>query len=352
MKSNPAAKPGDIDIERFVWDITYACPLRCEHCYTESGRRDPRTLGREDAMRVIDVMISKNPSKVSFSGGEPLIVNWWSEAAKRLEAAGVPLTIHTSAWLMNNEIANELADCVSTIVVSVDGGTEYTHDKVRGRKGSFSKAMAALEHLNRVKKEREERGQRCYEFGIDFTVTSRALSEMDLFVDQMTSKFSSLDFVRLGGAIPCGLAEEESYSEELLSEDQLEELTQATSRLKGLSKNGIEVKVTDVRLFRPDSPHSIDGERHAHLEPDGNLRAFATYEAKVGSVLDVPIDELWARALEWRNLPFVRQLRDSIHNTVDWARVARELDRRFGSEDDKLRISLRRGAAVAVAEEA
>ena len=351
MNSNPVEQFGAVNIERFVWDITYACPLRCEHCYTESGRRDPRTLSRDDAMRVIDVMISKGPSRVSFSGGEPLIVEWWSEAARRLEAAGVPLTIHTSAWLMNDKIANELADCVPSIVVSVDGGTEETHDRVRGRKGSFRKALDALEHLTRVKSEREARGERCYELGIDFTVTSRGLDEVDVFVDGMTSRFDSLNYVRLGAAIPCGLAEEESYAAELLTENQLDELIGTIPRLEALSKNGIRVDVTDVRLFRPDSPLSAKGETHAHLEPDGQLRAFATNEAKVGSVLDVPIDELWSRALEWRNTPFVREQRDSIRNTADWARVSRVLDRRYGSKEDLERISLRRVEFVAQAEE-
>lgn len=302
-------------------------------------------------MRVIDVMVSKSPRRVSFSGGEPLLVQWWGQAARRLEAAGIPLTLHTSGWLMDDEMANELADCVRTVGVSVDGGTEQTHDTVRGRQGSFRKAMDALEHLARVKREREARGARCYELGVDFTVTGRALAEMDTFVEGMTSRFGALDYVRLGGAIPCGLAEEESYAGDLLTEDQLAELVESAPRLEALSKNGIRVNVTDVRLFRPDSPLSVEGDTHAHLEPDGQLRAFATYEAKVGSVLDVPIDELWARALAWRNEPFVCEQRNSIRNTADWARVARVLDQRYGSKDDLVRISRRGRASNPVPEE-
>jgi Radical SAM superfamily len=153
-------------------------------------------------MRVIDVMISQRPRRVSFSGGEPLLVPWWSETARRLEAAGIPLTLHTSGWLMDDEVANELASCVRTVVVSVDGGTEQTHDTVRGRQGSFRKAMGALEHLAHVKSDRKARGERCYELGIDFTVTGRARGETGIFVEGMTSSFDSLDYVRLGGAVP------------------------------------------------------------------------------------------------------------------------------------------------------
>jgi MoaA/NifB/PqqE/SkfB family radical SAM enzyme len=292
-------------------------------------------------IRVVDAMISKKPNRVSFSGGEPLLVPWWGEAARRLRDAGIPVALHASGWIMDDAIAHELAECVSSVVVSVDGGTEHTHDTVRGRRGSFGKAMDALAVLARVKGEREAQGQGCYELGIDFTLTRRACGETDQFVTEMTSRFPTLDFVRLGAAIPCGLAEEEDFTGELLTESELSDLVASAPRLAALPKNRTNVQVTDVRLFRPDSPLHWAGETHAHFEPDGQLRAFATYEAKVGSVLEVPIDELWRRALAWRRDPFVMEQRSSIRTTEDWARVARTIDRRFGSKNDLLRISRR-----------
>jgi len=333
------------EIGRFVWDVTYACPLRCLHCYSESGRRASRALGHDDAMRVVEVMINKKPQRVSFSGSEPLIVPWWGEAARRLKGAGIHVTLHASGWLMTEEIANELAESVSAVVVSIDGATEATHDTVRGREGSFRKAMNALDILARVKKGRSERGQSCYHLGVDFTVTRRARGETGEFVRELSGKFPVLDHLRLGAAIPCGLAEEEEFAGELLTETELSELADSAAHLTALSQNGVQVNVTDVRLFRPDSPLSVEGDTHAHLEPDGQLRAFATYEAKVGSVLDEPIDVLWARALEWRNDPFVREQRSSIRDTADWARVGRTLDRRYGSKDDLIRISRRSSRA-------
>jgi MoaA/NifB/PqqE/SkfB family radical SAM enzyme len=333
-------------IERFVWDLTYACPLRCLHCYSESGRRASRALGRDDGLRVVDVMISKKPQRVSFSGGEPLLVPWWGEAARRLQANGIPVILHASGWLMDEKIANELAESVTTVVVSIDGATEETHDTVRGREGSFRRAMDALGILARVKGERTARGETCYQLGVDFTVTRTARKETDQFVEEMTSRFKTLNYVRLSGVIPCGLAEEEGFEQELLTECELSDLAESAHRLMALSNNGTRVDVTDVRLFRPDSPHSKAGDTHAHMEPDGQLRAFATYEAKVGSVLEVPIDELWARAQAWRNDPFVVEQRNSIRSSSDWARVARVLDRRFGSKDDLVRISRRSGRAA------
>lgn len=51
-----------------VWDTTYACPLRCVHCYSESGRRPPRRLSPEDMVTVVDRIIELRPSLVDLTG--------------------------------------------------------------------------------------------------------------------------------------------------------------------------------------------------------------------------------------------------------------------------------------------
>ncbi|MFI6683216.1 radical SAM protein [Streptomyces sp. NPDC050485] len=333
-------------IERFVWDLTYACPLRCLHCLSESGRRPASMLRRQDALKVVDVIINARPKRLSIGGGEPLLAPWWEEATRRLTAAGVPTTIFTSGWLMNEAIANRLSDSVTGVAVSVDGASEEVHDLIRGRAGSFRKSMASLEHLNRIKKERRERGESCYRLGVEYTVTRSGWEGKEQFVEQVTSRFPEVDYVTFGAVIPEGLAQEEKFaSRELLSDEQLVELSESEAELASYARNGAHVSVTDARLFLPTSPLSAEGETIAHIEADGQLRAVTNYEAKVGNVLEEPLDVLWSRALAWRNDPFVSEQRNSIRNLDDWARVTRLLDRRYGSAADKLRIARRSDAA-------
>jgi MoaA/NifB/PqqE/SkfB family radical SAM enzyme len=329
-------------IARVIWDLTYACPLRCTHCYSESGRRPARMLDRERMRRVAAVIIAARPERVSFSGGEPLLVPWWGEAANLLCQAGIPVTVFTSGWVMNESVAERLATSVAAVTVSVDGRDERTHDAIRGRAGSFRRAMAALDRLSRVKLSRTKRGEKHFRLGIDYTVTRSGRSGLGDFVAEATSRFPNLDYVRFGAVMPVGLGQEPAFvDDELLSDAELEALVDAESALISRAENGIEVSVTDVRSFLPTSPLSVEGEGIAQIEPDGQLRAFACYEAKVGNVLDEPIDVLWDRALAWRNSPFVRAQTSSIHNLTDWARVTRILDRRYGSEADKARIAHR-----------
>jgi MoaA/NifB/PqqE/SkfB family radical SAM enzyme len=299
-------------------------------------------LDRTRMRRVAQVIIAAGPERVSFSGGEPLLVPWWGEAADLLCQAEIPITVFTSGWAMNQGMAERLATSVAAVTVSVDGWDESAHDAIRGRAGSFRRAMAALDQLSRVKLSRAERGEKHFRLGIDYTVTRSGHNGLGDFVAEATSRFPNLDYVRFGAVMPVGLAQEPGFvGAELLSDAELEALVGAEPELISRAENGIEVSVTDIRSFLPTSPLSLDGEGIAQIEPDGQLRAFACYEAKIGNVLDEPIDVLWERAIAWRNSPFVRAQTSSVYNLTDWARAARVLDRRYGSEADKARIAHR-----------
>ncbi|MDZ4055981.1 MAG: hypothetical protein U1D69_03295, partial [Polynucleobacter sp.] len=112
---------------------------------------------------------------------------------------------------------------------------------------------------------------------------------------------------------------------------------------------GVEVSVTDVRGFLPSEMLDSTELMTALIEPDGALRAFPIYEAKVGNVLDEPMAVLWERAIAWRMEPFVKQQMNSVRSMSDWARVARNLDRRYGSTEDVERIRNRTVASRDIA---
>lgn len=327
----------------FVWDITYACPLRCIHCYSESGRRPPKTPAPDAIDRLVDVMIGVRPERVAISGGEPLLVQGVWNAASRLRDAGIYVTLYTSGWRMDDQIAEQLERSVSAVAVSIDGATAETHDRIRQREGSFARAVAAVELLSRFRGERRSRGEPCFELFLEYTVVRSNLHELDAFVALMTERAPSVSRVRIGMAVPEGPGADEAFADtELLTEEQMLALVASSGRLAGQARSGVPVAVTDMRYYVPYSPYGTQGAKVAHIEPDGQLRAFGVYEAKVGSLLEQPFDVLWARALEWRNDPFVEEQIKSIRTPQDWARVARTLDWRFGSDEDKHRILLRR----------
>lgn len=339
-----------VTISKFIWDITYSCPLLCGHCYSESGRRSARTLDRDAAMRVVDVMLAAQAKSVMFSGGEPLSVRWAVEAMKRLHDTGIEVTLFTTGWSMQEKTANALADAVSGVAVSIDGADAAVHDAVRGRAGAFERGMKALDILNRVKDDRSAAGRPCFKLGIDYTLTRPGAKEADLerFVDKAVERFPKLDFIRFGAVIPSGLAAEREFETGgLLTIDELVDMIDVGRRFAARHENGPRISVTDVRYFLPQPGASLVDLDILQIEPDGALRAFPIYEAKIGNVLHEPLDVLWPRAQAWRSDPFVAEQMEKVRTMADWADTTRTLDRRYGSEDDKARIA-RRGLAAAV----
>jgi hypothetical protein len=65
------------------------------------------------------------------------------------------------------------------------------------------------------------------------------------------------------------------------------------------------------------------------------------YEGTVGSLLDEPAEELWARSVARWSDPFVTETLRGIQTMSDWAGAARRLDYHFGSAQVRNRIDRR-----------
>jgi Radical SAM superfamily len=167
MSTTAAAAPTGI-----IWDITYACPLRCVHCYSESGRRPSRQLGHEDMLRVADALVSLRPLLITLAGGEPLTIKRIVEVGERISGAGIPVGLYTGGWSMTPAVADELVRVFDQITVSVDGATADIHDAIRGRAGSFARAMRTLSMLDTAVRRRREDGAPVGAIGIDTVVLS------------------------------------------------------------------------------------------------------------------------------------------------------------------------------------
>src|SRR5688572_2477861 len=153
------------------WDLTYACPLRCGHCYSESGRRSARQLPLEDLLRIADVLLAIEPRPtVTFSGGEPILVKGMLELARKLKRGGARLVLYTSGYRLTPELASGIAATFDRISVSLDGADAETNDFLRERRGAFEEALRALTLLGAALPEGRDRraGQR--ELAIEVTV--------------------------------------------------------------------------------------------------------------------------------------------------------------------------------------
>jgi MoaA/NifB/PqqE/SkfB family radical SAM enzyme len=138
---------------RVVIEPTYACSLRCRHCYV---RRSARAAGREGALgevlpfsfwaRLLKTMPSN--SLIHFTGGEVLEYPGAVELI-HVAAAQNRVSLITNGQNLDETTCLALQKCgPSNVTVSIHGDAEV-HDRVTGVSGSHRAAVDGLRRLLR-----------------------------------------------------------------------------------------------------------------------------------------------------------------------------------------------------------
>lgn len=129
-----------------VWDVTYACNLRCKHCYATAGKALKDELTTEEAIETIDALNRLGVPIIAFSGGEPLIRKDIFELTKYASEKGIYVAVATNGTLITEEMAKKLKESgVSYLQISLDG-TKETHESFRGIKGVFEKTIQGIKN--------------------------------------------------------------------------------------------------------------------------------------------------------------------------------------------------------------
>ncbi len=157
-----------------VWAVTKACNLRCVHCYasaTNAPARDELTYAQGVAL-LDDLAAFKVPA-VLFSGGEPLSRPDILPLIRHARSLGLACTLSTNGLLIDEPTADNLAESGPKYVgISIDG-IESRHDKLRGKSGAFTSALAAIKRCR----------TRNIKVGVRFTVHSLNVDDLDAIFD-------------------------------------------------------------------------------------------------------------------------------------------------------------------------
>ena len=131
-----------------------ACNLRCEHCFTNSPKGDhikewmePEVIGR-----IADEAHELGIFEWDLQGGEPLLNKKY--LWKVLKAIGTErfyTYVTTNGYYLDQDTANKLAEHgVDRVSVSIDSMNPEDHDKFRGRKSSWERALKSLEYVQKA----------------------------------------------------------------------------------------------------------------------------------------------------------------------------------------------------------
>ena len=330
------------------WQLTYACQLRCTHCYTESGRRASRKLPRRQLLRIADTLVTMQVECVLIVGGEPLLIPELFEIIERLRAGGLKVVCYTNGLDITEERARQFARLGAEVHVSLDGATPEMNDAIRGRRGAFGETMRGLTVLDAVAAERRAQGQPRFRFGLDVVLVRSNFSQVHDICSGIAAKLGELAALSLGAVIPIGLASEEAFAgRELLTEQQLQLLRDPAfiESLRALVPPSVDnFSVIDNQELQVHTKYGAMSEVYRYLmeiEPDGGVRGFAACEGIIGNMLDDPPEELWKRCRARVLDPAIAAPLSAVQTPQEWAAAIRAIDRRFASPETIVRLRKR-----------
>jgi radical SAM protein with 4Fe4S-binding SPASM domain len=132
-------------------EVTQRCNLACRHCGSDCKRETrPGELTTDEWLTVLkqlSVAYDREELLLVLTGGEPLCMPGWDRVEAALEENGSRWGLVSNGWDLDGARARSLcAHGVETVTVSLDG-LETSHDWLRGRKGSFDRAVSAIRHV-------------------------------------------------------------------------------------------------------------------------------------------------------------------------------------------------------------
>ena len=128
-----------------VIELTDCCNLNCKWCFANSPGATPFHMDIRNVKAILDSFQDAGISQVTYSGGEPTVYPYLKKAVVLAKERGMVVHMNTNGYLLTGRLATELRNAgLSQVQINIDSMRPGKHDTVRGRKGSFERALKAL----------------------------------------------------------------------------------------------------------------------------------------------------------------------------------------------------------------
>ena len=156
-------------------EVTLRCNLRCEHCYLPFSQRSGSSNGElslAEIQRIFSEIADAGCLWLLLTGGEPFLRRDFLEIYDDAKRKGFIITIFTNGTLINQRIADHLAEWRPfEIEISLYGATQATYESVTGVPGSYARCRNGIDLLL-------ERGLPLYLKSVLITLNEHELEQM------------------------------------------------------------------------------------------------------------------------------------------------------------------------------
>lgn len=151
-------------------EITKRCPLKCKHCYNNSGNGKKDELTSEEIIQIMQDLKNSGVIKVAITGGEPTVKKGFIDICKFAASSFLAVAVMSNGYLINEELVNQLVEYKDnlTFQISIDGNEEH-HNFIRGVQDSFERACNAVKILS----------QKGFKVAISFTCNSKNSEDIE-----------------------------------------------------------------------------------------------------------------------------------------------------------------------------
>lgn len=243
-----------------VWNVTKRCNLRCVHCYASADPSPhPDELTTEEGMALLEDLAQFGCPVVLFSGGEPFMRPDILDLIHKAVSLGLRAVVSTNGVLIDRALARELKKFgLSYVGISMDGLREV-HDRFRGVKGAFDKAMEAVENCK----------AEGIKVGLRFTINKLNAQEIpgifDLVEEYQIPRICFYHLVYAGRG-------SKLMEQDLSHEETRRWVDYIIDRTKELHDKGLKVEVLTV------DNHADGPYLYLRMKREGNPRAEEVYE--------------------------------------------------------------------------
>lgn len=132
-------------------ELTYRCPVRCLHCYTDCYNNMGymrQELAAAALKEIIDNIHKAGFLWLTFSGGDPLIRPDFLQIYNYAKKKGFVVSVKTSLAFLTDEILKKMVESPPFVIsMTLNGITKKTYEDISQVRGSFKKVMANIDRV-------------------------------------------------------------------------------------------------------------------------------------------------------------------------------------------------------------
>lgn len=144
--------PFKSQVDSVILAISRKCQCNCQHCYEYENLATNESVPLTRWQEVVRELQEIGVSIIVFSGGEPMLR--YEELLELLQSGNKNLSdfqVHSSGHGVTPEKAVALKKAgLDSAAIGIDDFAPESHDRIRGRDGSFNEAVQALNHFRRA----------------------------------------------------------------------------------------------------------------------------------------------------------------------------------------------------------